>query len=410
MVMDGNHKKGFSKRRLVIAILAVIALFFLQDFFAPAGKSAFFHRARLVSQSNRGVVHDLPRTDYKNNLAVHWVPIDWTKVISAPRMVGQFPPLDQNTDVYSVQNVTYCNAGDVQLKLDLYSKSPTYPGENKPMVVYIFGGGMLDGDKRMMYGTADHLLLTLVNDGFIVAAPNYRLAPKYKFPAMIQDVLCSIRFLRYYAYGIGGDQNRIGLHGESVGGQLDELAGITSGVEPFENSADENIAGAGLTFEQYLAIPTKPQAVVSYYGGGELPDNPVVLFMVEHMIGLLPNAPTAWHDIIPGSGNKTYSQPDIFRDVYNSDSTLTYEASAINYITKNEPPFLIVQGAKDKLTPPNQAVDMYAKLKSFDNNVQLTIVDNADHGFDPNPPGAMISPSFTDIINTTADFFRSNLQ
>ena len=359
------RKKRSLKTWFVIAIPVVIALFFVQDYFAPAGKSAFFHRAKMVSQSNEGVIPDLPHTDYKNSFAVHWIPIDWTKVVSAPRMAGQFPPLDQNTDVYSAQDITYCTAGDTNLKLDLYSKRPTYPGENKPMVVYIFGGGMLDGDKRMMYGTADHLLLTLVNDGFIVAAPNYRLAPQFKFPAMIRDVLCSVRFLRYYAYGIGGDQNRIGLHGESVGGQLSELVGVTSGTEPFENAADEHIAGANVTFQQYLAIPTKPQAAVSYYGGGELPDNPVLLFIVEHMIGLLPNAPTAWHDPIPGSGNKTYSQADIFKDVYNSDSTLTHEASAYNYITANEPPFLIIQGDKDRLTPPNQALDMYTIWSTF---------------------------------------------
>ncbi len=405
-----SSQKGFAHLLLVPAVLILLVVIILATHLPEKMSGAPHPNAPLVSASNQGIIPNRPQTNYKNNLAVNWVPVDWTKVISAPRQQGQFPPLDQNTSVYSVQDITYCNAGDTKLKLDLYSNKPTVPGENKPIIVYIFGGGLLDGDKRMMYGTADHLLLTLVNDGFIVAAPNYRLAPKYKFPAMIQDVLCSIRFLKYYAYGIGGDQNKIGMHGESVGGQLDELAGITSGTETFENSEGENIAGSNLTYHDYLKIPIKPQAVVTYYGGGELPDNPIILFLVEHMISLLPGAPTAWHDTIPGSGDKTYSQTDIFKDVYNSDTTLTHEASAFNYVTKDEPPFLIIQGEKDMLAPPQQAADLYAKLKSFNNNVQLVVVKNADHGFVPNPPNATIDPDFETITGTTVNFFKTHLK
>ena len=369
----------------------------------------------LVSASNQGVIPHYPQTDYKNSLTLNWIPVDWTKVINSPTMMPvtnvPYPAFNQNTNVYTAQDITYCNAGGTPLKMDLYSNKPTVPGENKPIVVYIFGGGMLDGDKRIMPGTASHLFLPLINDGFIVAAPNYRLAPTYKYPAMIQDVLCSIRFLKYYGYGIGGNQNKIGLHGESVGGQLDQLAGVTTGTESFENSPDENIVGANLTFQQYLAIPTKPQAVSAYFGGGELPDNPIILFIVEHMTNIVPGMPHGWQDLIPGKQNgKTYSQPDIFKDVYNSDSTLTYEASPYNYITANEPPFLIFQGDKDGLTPPAQAANMYAKLKSFNNNVRLVVVKNADHGFDPNPPDATIDPDFSSIVSTTIDFFKSNLK
>ncbi len=416
MPKEFNNQKGFARSLLIPGILILLVVIILAthlpEKISPAGSNP---NTSLVSALNQGVIPSYPQTNYKNNLTLNWVPVDWTKAVSAPTMMPEtnqpYPPLNQNTNVYTAQDINYCNAGGTPLKLDLYSDKPTNPGQNKPIVVYIFGGGMLDGDKRLVPGTAAHIFLSLINDGFIVAAPNYRLAPQYKYPAMIRDVLCSIRFLKYYSYGIGGDQNRIGLHGESVGGQLDELAGITSGTESWENSEDENIAGANLTYQQYLAIPTKPQAVTTYFGGGQLPDNPIILFLVEHMTSLLPGTPHGWQDSLPGKGNgKTYSQPDIFKDVYNSDSTLTYEASPYNYITANEPPFLIFQGDKDGLTPPSQAANMYAKLKSFNNNVQLVAVKNADHGFVPSPLNATIEPNFTDIVNTTVDFFKSNLK
>lgn len=408
-----KNQKGFSKLLLIPGIIILlIVLFILQDrFLAPPDKRGGSHRQLLVSQSNRGIIPKLPQTNYKNNLVLHWVPVDWTKVISSSSMMPEtntpYPAITQNVNVYSAQDITYCTAGNTGLKLDLYSSKPTVPGQLKPMAVYVFGGGLVDGDKRELYADSDRVLLSLINDGFLVASINYRLAPQYKYPAMIRDVLCSVRFLKYYSYGIGGNQNRIGLLGGSVGGQLVQLAGITTGTEAFENSADESIAGANLTYRQYLSIPTKPQAVVTYYGGGELPDSPLVIFLVNHLSVPLPGAPHGWHDTIPGSGGKNWSQGSIFNAVYNSDPTLMHEASASHYVTAGEPSFLIVQGDKDGLAPPQQAADLYAKLKSFNNNARLVMVKNADHSFIPNPPDATIDPSLESIINTTVDFFKS---
>lgn len=410
MIKKFSNRKGFAKLLLIPAVLIFLAVIVLATHLPEKVGLGPPNQTPLVSGSNQGVIPNYPPTNYKNILALNWIPIDWTKTVNSnerdPETNQPYPAITDNTNLYSAQDITYCNAGNTPLKLDLYSNKPVVPGQNKPIVIYIFGGGLVDGDKKYIYADSDRVLLNLVNQGYLIASINYRLAPAFKYPAMIQDVLCSIRFLRYYAYGMGGNQNKIGLLGGSVGGQLDMLAGVTSGVEIWENSKDETIAGANLSLQDYLKIPTKPQAVVSYYGGGHLPDSLAKVFLAEYMPAP-PGMQNGWMDPYPGG--KFWQNKDLLDAVYHSDPTIMHEASAYYYITEGEPPFLIVQGEKDMLSTPDQAVDMYSKLKSYNNNVQLVAVKNAGHGFTPSPSDATIDPKFENIIQTTVDFFKSHL-
>lgn len=393
------NSKGFIKLLLIPGILILlVVLFVLQDvFLAPPDKKMFFQQPLESATNHSSAAPSYTPSNYKNNLTLNWTPVVLTKAVSTPTM--GFPPLDQNENVYQVKDITYCTVGNKSLVLDLYSDKPPTPGSQKPMVVYLHGGGFVEGDKEEFDYDVTRVLLSLVNNGFIVASVNYRYAPEYKFPAEIQDAVCAMRFLRYYSYGIGANQNKIGTFGDSTGGQLSSLVGATSGLESFENTDNESIAGANLTEKDYLKIPSKPNAVVNYYGGTNLPDNWLGILISKQIGG-------EWH-----GKNGSYSLPGTMQEVYNFDATLMHEASAIHYITAGEPPFLIVQGDKDYLTPPQQAAVFYNKLKSYNSNdVTLLVVKNGDHRFVPNPPDATMDPSFDSIINTTVDFFKSHLE
>jgi acetyl esterase len=54
----------------------------------------------------------------------------------------------------------------------------------------------------------------------IVVSVNYRLAPEWPFPAGIDDCLAVYRWLRQYGDEIGGDRTRIGVAGDSSGGNF----------------------------------------------------------------------------------------------------------------------------------------------------------------------------------------------
>ncbi len=111
-------------------------------------------------------------------------------------------------------DLTYCTTSDgVKLTMDLYQpRKMTAPA---PAVLYVHGGGWTGGDKSDGAG----LLFkeALVRRGYVMAAINYRLAPKYTFPAQIEDVKCAVRHLRANAAKYNIDPERIGAIGGSAG-------------------------------------------------------------------------------------------------------------------------------------------------------------------------------------------------
>ena len=86
-------------------------------------------------------------------------------------------------------DVTHCTPNDVPQKMGVYYPSSSGPW---PVLVYIHGGGWNESDK------AEGIGLRGMNErGFLVISVNYRLAAyDNKFPVMIKDVKCAIRYLR----------------------------------------------------------------------------------------------------------------------------------------------------------------------------------------------------------------------
>ena len=70
-----------------------------------------------------------------------------------------------------------------QLTLDIYE-----PNKIEAAIILIHGGGWFRGDKSKETALAERL----TTDGFLVVAPNYRLAPDHLFPAAMDDLLCLI--------------------------------------------------------------------------------------------------------------------------------------------------------------------------------------------------------------------------
>lgn len=86
-----------------------------------------------------------------------------------------------------------------------------------PAVVYFHGGGFVCG------GLASHDLAVreLASDLRVpVLAVDYRLAPEHRFPAAADDAVAAFRFAVREAASLGFDPARIGVAGDSAGGNL----------------------------------------------------------------------------------------------------------------------------------------------------------------------------------------------
>src|SRR5262249_60703078 len=98
------------------------------------------------------------------------------------------------------------------------------------------------------------LCLGLGEGGYVAATVEYRLAPKYPFPAAIHDVKEAVRWLRANAAKYHIDPERIGTTGGSAGGHLAQFLGVTADMKEFDGD------GANRDKSSRVAC------VVNYYG------------------------------------------------------------------------------------------------------------------------------------------------
>ena len=120
----------------------------------------------------------------------------------------------------ALKDIAYAQADNDQQTLDIYR--PDRAGENQPVVVYIHGGAWILGDKALSRQD-----ISAYNDrGVILVSVNYRLAPKFKFPANISDIHTASHWVKDNIAAYGGDPENMVLVGHSAGGHLAALAGV----------------------------------------------------------------------------------------------------------------------------------------------------------------------------------------
>jgi acetyl esterase len=86
-----------------------------------------------------------------------------------------------------------------------------------PLIVYLHGGGFVYGD----LDTHDGLCRLLCRHAQVhVLAVDYRLAPEHPFPAAAEDACAAFAWAAAHAEELGADPERIGVAGDSAGGNL----------------------------------------------------------------------------------------------------------------------------------------------------------------------------------------------
>lgn len=86
-----------------------------------------------------------------------------------------------------------------------------------PVLLYIHGGGWVIADLDT-YDASPRAMANAV--GAVVVSTHYRQGPEDKFPAAHDDTLSAYRWVLDNAEAIDGDPGRIGLVGESAGGNM----------------------------------------------------------------------------------------------------------------------------------------------------------------------------------------------
>ena len=138
---------------------------------------------------------------------------------------------------------------------------------NRPILVFVHGGGFTGGDKHTPDQFSNDNLLKFANEqGMVGVEINYRLAPKNVLPDQVNDARDALAWVAKNAAKYGGDPNRIFLWGHSAGASL---VGLYVSHPDYYYKPGGGIIGAVMTSGGYESRPggifgTDPEKVKAW--------------------------------------------------------------------------------------------------------------------------------------------------
>ena len=170
-----------------------------------------------------------------------------SKLINLPDFREQLIAVAEQNDVHVARETKFFRLeyrrfpaakGDVVLVIDLHLPDPM-PKNSPPLFVFIHGGSWTGGT------TGDDSFWLAAKLGFAAASVEYRLTTTAVFPAPVKDCKAAIRFLRSHAWEYGYDPDRVGVLGNSAGGHLALLLGLTPDDPELDcDAGDQNVSSA----------------------------------------------------------------------------------------------------------------------------------------------------------------------
>lgn len=217
-----------------------------------------------------------------------------------------------NSPAINYSSLTYLHRAEYELKLDFYP--PPMDARPAPCVIIIHGGSWRSGDSQQLAPLNAYLAAR----GYAVASINYRLTPRWRFPAAHDDVIAALKYLKAHADSLHLDPQRLVLLGRSAGGHLALLAAYTL--------HDPAIRG-----------------VISFYGPADLhwsyahPGNPLVI-----------DTHNILHVFLGGSPEQVPANYDA--------------ASPLRFVDSSTPPTLLIHGGRDELVSIRQSERLAERL------------------------------------------------
>lgn len=248
-------------------------------------------------------------------------------LLSPALLLAQAPPPE---GVSLEANISY--SSHPQTVLDLYQPKGASPGK-RPGVLVIHGGGWTGGKKENVF---ERLCLPFLEKGFVVANVEYRLAAVAPAPAAVNDVLAAAEWFRNNAARYGVDRNRIVVMGDSAGGHLALMVGLT-------------------TKKAQLGPTGKVAAVINWYGITDVQDQLEGQHMRQYAVTWVPPE-------LP-------DRQDVARRV-----------SPISWVRKDAPPVLTIHGDADPTVPYEHGVDITKELRNAGADAELIPIHQGGHG------------------------------
>jgi acetyl esterase len=240
---------------------------------------------------------------------------------------AQVPIAPQPASIEGAVTHVYKTAGDVQLRLHVFSPADHRASSTRPAIVFFFGGGWVSGTVQQFVPQSKHL----AERGMIAIAADYRVRSRHNttpFEAMA-DARSAMRWVRSHAKELGIDPSRLAAAGGSSGGHI---AVSTAVFDRFDDPAEDK------------RISATPDALILF--------NPAV--------------------------DTGASEPPVMNDRFGGRGR---EGSPLAHLSRGLPPTLIVHGKADATVPYLSVERFCAEASKLGSRCELVGYEGAGHGF-----------------------------
>ncbi len=242
------------------------------------------------------------------------------------------------------------NASRRDLKMDVIVPKNRTAHSACPAIVWICGGAYRVVNRTVWLPE----MMRFARAGYVVAGIEYRTSNEAVFPAQLTDVKSAVRFLRAHAKAFCIDPDRIYAMGESAGGTMASLLGVTGGQKEFDQG-------------DYPDQSSAVQGVVDYYGVVDL------------------SGASAERDRMAAAASQNNDVPYFAFEEFlgvGYGKAEAEKASAVRYISEQTPPFMILHGTKDTVVPMAQSEALYDALQKKGVPCEFMVIEDATHGDD----------------------------
>jgi acetyl esterase len=219
----------------------------------------------------------------------------------------------------------YKKVGGHELKLHIFNPDGHKAGDQRPAIVFFFGGGWNGGSPTQFYPQSEYL----ASRGMVAISAEYRVKNRHKTSPLecVKDGNSAICWVRAHAGELGIDPKKIAAGGGSAGGHVAAAIGTTKGI--VEEGEDSTVS-------------SRPDALVLF--------NPV-----------FDNGPKGYgHDRVKAYWKKI---------------------SPFHNLDKTTPPTIVFLGTKDKLIPVATGEKYRDTMKGLGARCDLHLYDGEPHGF-----------------------------
>jgi acetyl esterase/lipase len=247
-------------------------------------------------------------------------------------------------------------------------------GTKKPCVIFITGGGFMFAPKEgELYKRSE-----IAKQGYVVASITYHVISNGIYSDAVKDVKAAVRYIRAHAAEYGVNPSHMALWGESAGGYLTALAGTTNGLKEFE---------VGENLDQSSAV----QACIDSFGLSDLTKIGADYDEVALKAHFTLDSPDGKYIHGKNSGLTSLDKPEVVA-----------KANPVNYVDKNDPPFLFFHGMKDGLVSPSQTLLVHEALRKVKVSSTRYVIADAGHG------GVQFGSP--EVLKIMVDFLNENLK